>query len=177
VITLDPGMAFGTGQHETTRMCLEELERAVTAGDAVLDVGCGSGILSLAAARLGAASVTAVDIDADCVRVTRENVRMNALDATVRAGEGTLGEAWPFSDAPDDRFDVVVANIVARVIIDLAGPLVRSLRPHDTLIVSGVIAEREHQVAEALTAAGALIAATRAMGDWRCIVARREDAR
>jgi ribosomal protein L11 methyltransferase len=176
VIRLDPGMAFGTGQHETTRMCLEELERAVRPGAAVLDAGCGSGILSLAAARLGASHVTAVDVDPDCVRVTRENARANGLDASIRAGQGSLDERWPFAEAPDRRFDVVVANIVARAIIDLAKPLVRALKPDGTLIVSGVIGEREREVADALAAAGARVVEARAMGDWRCLIAVRGDA-
>ena len=91
VLTLDPGMAFGTGQHETTRMCLEALERAVTPGARVLDVGCGSGILSIAAAKLGAREVVALDIDSDCVRVTRENVALNGVEAVVRAYDGSCG--------------------------------------------------------------------------------------
>lgn len=176
VITLDPGMAFGTGQHETTRMCLEALERAVRPGMAVLDAGCGSGILSLAAAKLGAGAVLAVDVDPDCVRVTRENAGANGVDTTVTAATGSLGEAWPFDEPADGRFDVVVANIIARVVIEIAGPLVRALKPGGRLIVSGVIGEREREVADALAAAGAGVESTRAMGDWRCIEAVRGGA-
>ncbi|HYM16454.1 MAG TPA: 50S ribosomal protein L11 methyltransferase [Dehalococcoidia bacterium] len=176
VVRLDPGMAFGTGQHETTRMCLQELERAVRPGAAVLDAGCGSGILSLAAARLGAASVLAVDIDADCARITAENARDNRLDAVVTARAGSLGPAWPFDAPADGCFDVVVANIIARVIVDLASPLVRALKPGATLIVSGIIAEREPEVAAAIAAAGAPITTSRAMGDWRCLLAVRAGA-
>ena len=97
VLTLDPGMAFGTGQHETTRMCLEALERAVRPGMRVLDVGCGSGILAIAAAKLGAREVCAVDVDPNCVRVTRENAEANAVARIVRAGAGSAGDAWPFA--------------------------------------------------------------------------------
>jgi ribosomal protein L11 methyltransferase len=174
VIRLDPGMAFGTGQHETTRMCLEALEEAVRPTARVLDVGCGSGILSLAAARLGASDVLAVDVDPDCVRVTRENAAKNGLAAVIRAEQGSVAAAWPFAGPPDARFDVVVANIVARVIVELAGPLVRALQSGGTLIVSGVIAERESEVVAALAAAGATIISTRATGEWRCVIVTRD---
>jgi ribosomal protein L11 methyltransferase len=172
VITLDPGMAFGTGQHETTRMCLEALERHVRPGAAVLDAGCGSGILSLAAAALGARVVCALDVDPDCVRITGENARLNGI-ACVRAAVGSLGDTWPFDETARVRFDVVVANIIARVIIDLASPLVDALAPAGRLIVSGVIGERERDVVDALTAAGARVESVRAMGEWRCIEAVR----
>jgi len=173
VVTLDPGMAFGTGQHETTRMCLEALERAVRPGMALLDIGCGSGILSLAAAKLGAGDVLALDLDADCVRVTRDNARANGIDAVVCAAEGSLGDAWPLATPPDGRFDLVMANIIARVIIELAPSLAAALRPRGRLIASGVIAERERETLDALTAAGLHVEQVRAMGEWRCIEALR----
>ena len=172
VVTLDPGMAFGTGQHETTRMCLEALERAVRPGTRVLDVGCGSGILAITAAKLGAREVLAVDVDADCVRVTEENARANNVDGVVRAKQGSAGEAWPFGQ-PAAGFDVVVANIIARAIIEMAPELARALIVGGRLIVSGVIGEREREVAEALAAAGLRVGDVRAMGDWRCIEAER----
>jgi ribosomal protein L11 methyltransferase len=172
VLTLDPGMAFGTGQHETTRMCLEAIERHVRPGMRVLDAGCGSGILAIAAALLGAHEVRAVDIDANCVRVTEANARANGADAIVRAAEGSLGGAWPFAEpAAAAGFDVVVANIIARVIIEIAVPLVAALAPGGRLIVSGVIGERERETCDALAAAGARVESVRVMGDWRCIEA------
>jgi ribosomal protein L11 methyltransferase len=175
LLRLDPGMAFGTGQHETTRMCLEALEREVRPGMRVLDVGCGSGILSLAAAKLGAHEVLAVDVDANCVRVTEENARANGAEQTVRAAQGSAGNAWPF-EPPAAAFDIVVANIIARVIIEIAASLVQALVSGGRLIVSGVIGEREAEVTDALQAAGARIAFVRAMGDWRCIEAVRQEA-
>jgi ribosomal protein L11 methyltransferase len=171
VIRLDPGMAFGTGQHETTRMCLEALERAVRPGARVLDAGCGSGILSLAAAGLGAPEVLALDIDENCVRVTRENAAANALDGVVRAERGSLGDAWPEAAGAPGVFDVIVANIIARVIVELAPHFARALAPGGRVIVSGVIEEREREVVDALEAAGLRIETRRAMGDWRCIEA------
>lgn len=172
VVRLDPGMAFGTGQHETTRMCIEALERHVRAGARVLDVGCGSGILSLVAARLGA-RVDAVDIDPDCVRITGENARLNGLGEAIAARAGSAGGAWPFAQPADDRYEVVVANIIASVIVELAPALVRALAPGGRLIASGIIGEREGEVSGALGAAGARIDAVRAMGAWRCIEAVR----
>jgi len=180
VLRLDPGMAFGTGQHETTRMCLEALERAVRPGARVLDLGCGSGILAIAAAKLGAREVLAVDINPDCARIAAENARVNDVEHIVSAEAGGLHDAapagdaqrWPFADPPDGRFDVVVANIVAGVIVDLAPGLVAALAPGGRLIVSGVIAAREREVLAALAAAGARDASVRAMGEWRCIEAR-----
>ncbi len=172
VVGLDPGMAFGTGQHETTRMCIEALERAVQPGMRVLDVGSGSGILSLVAAKLGA-RVTALDTDPDCVRITTDNARRNGVGRAVDAREGSAGAAWPFGEPPLGTFDVIVANIVARVIAGLAPSLVEALAPGGRLIVSGVIGEREREVRDALTGADARIDAVRRMGEWRCIEAVR----
>jgi ribosomal protein L11 methyltransferase len=177
VLLLDPGMAFGTGQHETTRMCMEAIERTAHPGMRVLDAGCGSGILAIAAAKLGASDVFAVDIDANCVRVTESNARANGVSDIVRARTGSLGAAWPFPSSADPRFDVAVANIIARVIVELAPALAASLVPGGRLIVSGIIGEREPEAAAALVAADLSVESTRAMGDWRCIEAIRRGAR
>jgi ribosomal protein L11 methyltransferase len=170
VLTLDPGMAFGTGQHETTRMCLEAIEQCVKVGDRVLDLGCGSGILSIAAALLGARSVLAMDTDADCVRITSDNARLNAVGEVVGAVHGSIDEA-PGHDA--GSFDVAVANIIARVIIDAAPHLVGAVRRGGRIIASGVIDERLKATLDALERAGAHIETVRAMGEWRCIEATR----
>jgi len=169
VLTLDPGMAFGTGQHETTRMCLEALEHAVRAGARVLDVGCGSGILSIAASKLGASEVCAVDVDPVCVKVTTENASVNGV--TLHVARGSMGTAWPFEELAEGRFDVVVANIIARAIVDMAGHLAAALTAAGRLIVSGVIAEREAEVVRELQAQALRIESARAMGEWRCIEA------
>lgn len=169
IITLDPGMAFGTGQHETTRMCLEALERAVAPGARVLDVGCGSGILAIAAVKLGATSITAVDIDPICVRVTKENAAIN--HTSIRTAVGSLGDAWPFGDRPAGAYDVIVANIIARAIIGMSADLASALAPGGRLITSGIIGEHEAAVVAALEAQGLRVDSVRAMGEWRCIQA------
>ncbi|MBF6600422.1 MAG: 50S ribosomal protein L11 methyltransferase [Dehalococcoidia bacterium] len=168
VITLDPGMAFGTGQHETTRMCLEALAGQLRPGERVLDAGCGSGILAVAAAKLGAADVLAVDIDADCVRIAGENARANGVDARVTPRLVAAGDSdWPATGS----FDLVVANIIAATIIELAPAFARALAPGGRLIASGIIAAREHDVSDALTSAGFPVLDVRAMAEWRCVQA------
>jgi ribosomal protein L11 methyltransferase len=171
VIMLDPGMAFGTGQHETTRMCLEAIERALRGGERVLDIGSGSGILSIAAGKFGAQSLQAIDIDPVCVRVTQENASANGVD--IRAAAGSLGRAWPF-ETELDCFDVILANIIARVIIDMAPEIATMLTPGGgRLIASGIIEKHEGAVVEALEACGLQIESTRGLGEWRCIEALR----
>jgi ribosomal protein L11 methyltransferase len=166
VIRLDPGMAFGTGQHPTTLMCLRALEETVRPGSDVLDLGAGSGVLALAAAHLGAAGVLALDNDPQAVQAARENVRLNDLEAVVRVEEGTLeGTRAPF--------DVIAANISPSVIVDLAGATAAALKPGGVLIAGGFSEERAAAVAAALTAAGLVVERTLSDGDWRTHVARR----
>ena len=174
VLTLDPGMAFGTGQHETTRMCLEALDRRVRPGARVIDAGCGSGILGIAAAKLGASSVLATDVDADCVRIAGENAAANGVDRRVRPRLVIAGEhAW----AHGEHAEIIVANIVAGAIVDLAPVFAGVLAPGGRLIASGIIAAREAEVAEAVRRAGLLVDGLRALGEWRCIEAVRPRAR
>ena len=135
VIDLDPGMAFGTGQHATTRLCLETLEERLAGGAAVLDVGAGSGIRSVAAALLGAARVDAVDIDPVAVRVTQENASRNGVGEVMRVARGSLGETWPFPEPFAGRYDVVLANLSSRIVQELARPLLEALRPGGVLVI------------------------------------------
>ncbi|HIU15740.1 MAG TPA: 50S ribosomal protein L11 methyltransferase [Candidatus Ventricola intestinavium] len=166
VLKLDPGMAFGTGTHETTFMCLEQLETYVTPGSRVIDVGCGSGILALAAAKLGADDVLAIDLDELAVKVAAENVQKNGLTAVVRVEHGDLLERR------EEKADVIVANIIADVICYLCGPAKKHLLPGGTLICSGIIREREADVQRALTAAGYTVDTRLEKGEWICLAAR-----
>jgi len=167
VIGLDPGMAFGTGQHATTLMCLRALDELLRPGMDVLDLGTGSGVLALAAARLGAASVLALDIDSQAAAVAGENVRLNGLEAIVRVEEGTLDGLL------EPAFDLAVANISAAVIVEVAPALAAALRPAGLLIVAGFSAESAERVASALAGSGLVVERTLADGDWRAHIVRR----
>ena len=168
VIEMDPGMAFGTGTHETTAMCLCMLERYVRPGCACLDVGCGTGILGIACALLGARSVTAVDIDPTAVQVAERNVRANGVADTMRVRQGDLLKQRPAGEAAD----VLTANIIADVIRALASPARAHIAPGGVMICSGIIRERERDVRESLFAAGYEIAGHLQRGEWVCLAAR-----
>jgi len=174
VLALDPGMAFGTGQHETTRMCLEALARHVRPGMRVIDAGCGSGILAIAAAKLGAADVLATDIDPDCARIAATNAQANDVAGRVRTRVVVAGDdGW----SADERFDLVVANILAGTVAGLAPVFARTLATGGRLIASGIIAAKEDEVVRALERARIGVDTRRALGEWRCIEAvRRGDA-
>lgn len=170
---LDPGLTFGTGDHATTRLCLTALEKTIHGGERVLDLGCGSGILSIAALRLGAVSAQAVDIDRMCLDVAYENAALNHIgrDAyTVRVGDvltdGTLRAEL------GGGYDVVLANIVADVIIALA-PMVRSfLKPGGRFLCSGIIDSRAEEVAGRLRQAGLELLETREQKGWYAYTCR-----
>lgn len=170
VIELDPGMAFGTGTHATTRMCLEWLELLLRGGERVLDVGTGSGILSVAAVRLGAREAVAVDNDPVAVRTARENAQLNAVDDKVRVEGSDLVSAV----APDHRFEVVVANIVADAIKGLAPLIIDRLADGACFVASGIIVERVDDVREALEGCGLRRQEWRVDGEWASVCARPE---
>ena len=165
VLELDPGMAFGTGTHETTFMCMEQLERYVKPGCRAIDVGCGSGILALAAAKLGATDVLAIDLDELAVKVAAENTVKNGLSDVVRVKHGDLLEN------SEEQADVIVANIIADVICFLCGPAKKHLLPGGVFICSGIIREREDDVQRALAQAGNTVCNRLAKGEWVCLAA------
>ncbi|MEP7082496.1 MAG: 50S ribosomal protein L11 methyltransferase [Chloroflexota bacterium] len=169
-IVMDPGMAFGTGLHPTTRGCLAMLQELSPMPGAVLDVGAGSGILGLAALRLGAERVTAVDIDADAVRATLDNAARNDLADRVSASRGSLGTE------PTERYGLVLANLVAAVLVDLAPRLAAHLAPDGVLIAAGIIEPRAEEVTDALTAAGLAVRERRDDGEWVSLRLQREGA-
>jgi len=177
VIELDPGMAFGTGQHATTQLCLEALEERLAPDALVLDVGNGSGILGIAAALLGAKRVDAVDIDPAAMRATKENAARNGVASIVRARRGSLGEAWPFGHAQTGRYDLVLANLSSRLVQELAEPLVAALRPGGVALVSGLVKAQEAACRRALRLAGGRVLESRGEGDWRLLVVERATGR
>jgi ribosomal protein L11 methyltransferase len=170
VVALDPGMAFGTGLHPSTRLCLLALERAVRGGERVLDVGTGSGILALAAARLGAERILAVDLDEVAVQAARANVEANGLAASIEVAPGSV-EAAPAGQT----YDLVLANIIARVIVDLAPSLAARVRPGGRLVVSGILDLRRDEVAAALGAAGLIVEETLTEADWVALMCARPE--
>ena len=168
VIEIDPGMAFGTGTHETTGMCVELVEKYVKPGDTAIDIGTGTGILAIAAAHMGASRVLATDLDAVAVRVAAANVAANGFADAVRVRCGDLLEAVDCEPA-----DVVIANIIADVIIGLAAPVKPFIREGGLFICSGIAADRIQDVLDALAAAGYRVTDTLARGEWRAVAARR----
>lgn len=174
-VELDPGMAFGTGVHQTTRMCLIALERLIEPGWTVIDQGTGSGILAVAAARLGASLVLARDIGEVAVEAALENARRNDLSERITV-ERVDGHAAPLDQvvlAPDQpRAQLILANIIANVLIRLAGAFAQASRPDGLLVASGIIRERAHEVEEAVQAAGYRIEDRMSEDEWVTLVAR-----
>ena len=162
VIELDPGMAFGTGHHPTTTMCLAALEELVKPGCSVLDLGCGSGILSIAAAKLGASDVLALDIDATAAETAAANVRQNGVEAVVSVDEGTL----PYRSLRPGSYDLVVANISSTVIGNLAADIARAVRRGGAVVASGVLEQARGAVVERLEEAALSVDRVDADGDW-----------
>jgi ribosomal protein L11 methyltransferase len=180
VVEIDPGMAFGTGIHQTTRMCLAALERLVEPGSIVLDQGTGSGILAVAAAKLGAARVLARDIAEVAVEAAAANAALNGLSERVEVRRVHLGDApreQVFLTPDQPVADLILANIVASVLINLAEALAAAARPHATLIASGIIRERASEVEAALAAVGFTISERMAEDEWVTLVARRRASR
>ena len=166
-LILNPGLTFGTGSHATTRLCLTALERHIHGGEKVLDLGCGSGILSIAALRLGAAHAFACDIDEKCVGVAYENAALNAIPReiyTVRAGDVLSDKKLAREFGAE--YDIVVANIVADVIIALAPQVRPLLKEGGLFLCSGIIDDRAGEVADALRAAGWEILEERSSEGW-----------
>ncbi|MCC6875871.1 MAG: 50S ribosomal protein L11 methyltransferase [Sandaracinaceae bacterium] len=164
VLTLDPGQAFGTGTHESTRLVLAEVERLVRGGERVLDVGCGSGILGIAALLLGAERVHAIDIDPAAIQVTRENARLNRVASRLRASGTWMSRVR-------GQFDLVLANIRAPILAPNANVLAKLIAPGGSLVLSGLLVAEEDEIREAYR--GLALARRRVDGDWLGLTYRK----
>lgn len=167
VITIDPGMAFGTGTHETTGMCVSLVEEHIRPGMKAMDIGTGTGILAITAAHMGASHVLASDIDPMAVRVARENVRINGFEGVIECKAGDLLEV------ACEKVDVVIANIIADVIIGLAAPVKEFVKPGGVFICSGIAREREDETLNALREAGYVQLDVRHQGEWTAVACRK----
>ncbi|MBV5339935.1 MAG: 50S ribosomal protein L11 methyltransferase [Deltaproteobacteria bacterium] len=173
VIRIDPGMAFGTGGHETTRLCLEMLEAVMDTEPlltvpSLLDLGTGSGILAMAASMLGAGRILALDIDPDAILVARENLAMNQLSDQVECGTTPL-------EGLTEKFDIILANILAEELVRLAPHLTERLQPGGILILSGILAEKEPLVRQGFVPQPLKYIQTASAGEWVAMLYRSED--
>jgi len=170
VLRIDPGMAFGTGGHETTRLCLELLEKIIDGGcqgesPSLLDLGTGSGILAMAASRLGCGRILALDIDPEAVEVARENLTLNDLGDAVECGTVPL-------ESLDENFDIILANILAEELVRLAPSLAARLNPGGALILSGILAEKEELVRRGFAPQPLEYRETNRAGEWVAMLYR-----
>ncbi len=171
-VVLDPGMIFGTGAHASTQMCLRALEQTVKGGEDVIDLGSGSGILSIAALLLGAETAAGVDIDPKAEDIARDNARLNGLEAPgFLAVTGNVLEDWRSQSVfRESAYDLVLANIVADVIIPLAPSARKLIKPQGVFICSGVLNTRLREVQSAIEAAGFTVDSVQEQDDWCCIL-------
>lgn len=176
VIEIDPGIAFGTGSHHTTKLCIRQLKKYITPKSAVLDAGCGSGILSIIAVKLGAKEALGIDIDDIAVKVSEENREQNHISPEVfEVRQGDVIGDTRFAASIDKQYDIVVANILANVIIPLSGAVAPLMKEDGVFITSGIINTKEEEVREALLQNHFEIAETTYMGDWVSFTAKKRE--
>jgi ribosomal protein L11 methyltransferase len=171
IVELDPGMAFGTGLHPSTQLSMMAIEDELQPGARVLDVGVGSGILATAAALLGASAVDGIDIEPVAVRSARENAERNGVGRIVHVKQGSVGAGEPFQG----EYDLVIANIIARILIELVSGLTKAVRPGGTLILGGIINVKEASVREAFVEQGFSIVCRKEREDWVVLVLRKPE--
>jgi len=166
LVEIDPGMAFGCGTHETTFMCIQHLEHAVKSGDHVLDVGCGSGILSIVSAKLGAKKVVAIDLDKTAVKISKENVALNQFDPIIQVFHGDLVSQI------GEKSDLVVANIMADIILLLLDDIKKVLKDNGLFIASGIILDRLTEIEDKLAETNFEIVEKTNLGEWVALTAK-----
>ena len=175
LVEIDPGISFGTGKHETTQLCIRQLIKYMKQGDEVLDLGCGSGILSIVSLKLGAGHLTGTDVDEDCITSTYENFAVNHL--TREQGDFYVGNLIDDTGLQEkvgtEKYDIVVANILADVIIPMAPVIPARLKEDGIFISSGIIDFKEQEVKEAIERAGMTILEINHQGEWVGITARK----
>ncbi len=174
-ILLELGMTFGTGEHPSTQMCLTELEQRIRGGERVADLGSGSGILSIAALRLGAETAVGIDVDPAAEHISAENAALNGFgpDRFTACTGNVVRDSALMRRLSEGGYDVVCANIVAGVLVELAPVVPHFLRPEAVFLCSGILDTREQEVRCALERAGLTVVGSRAMEQWRCLVAKR----
>lgn len=170
VLNIDPGMAFGTGTHETTKLCIKTLKKHVKAGSTVADIGCGSGILAIAAAYFGAKDILALDRDTASIDAANKNIDVNGFNGKIEVIKSDL-----LKNAPLFKADVIVANIIADIIISLNKSVKPFLKEDGIYIVSGIIADRMDEVISSLDKDGFAVMDIDEMGEWRVITAKRKE--
>ncbi|HAA0649439.1 50S ribosomal protein L11 methyltransferase [Listeria innocua] len=168
IIELDPGMAFGTGTHPTTQLCIRALSDYLQPGDELIDVGTGSGVLSIASAKLGAKSILATDLDEIATRAAEENITLNKTEHIITVKQNNL-----LQDINKTNVDIVVANILAEVILLFPEDVYKALKPGGIFIASGIIEDKAKVVEEALKNAGLIIEKIEQQGDWVAIISKR----
>ena len=175
VIHIDPGTAFGTGMHETTQLCIRQLKKYVKPGDEILDVGCGSGILSIAAVKFGAGHAVMTDLDPCAITATKENMEVNGIgEAQYDVMIGNLIDDKAVQDQVGyEKYDIVAANILADVLVPLTPVIVHQMKKGGIYITSGIIDEKETVVVEAVKAAGLEVMEVNHQGEWVSVTARK----
>ena len=170
IVNMDPGMAFGTGTHETTQLCVAAMEKVIKKDDVVFDIGCGTGILSIVAAELGCKNIIGIDLDPVAVKVARENIELNKVENCIEVREGNLVEVLK----PDEKADVIVANILAEAIVELSAEIKPFLKENGFFVSSGIITDRLEMVLEALKENGFEVESIKSMGEWNSIIAKQQ---
>lgn len=177
VIHIDPGTAFGTGMHETTQLCIRQIRKFVTDSTRILDVGCGSGILGMLALKFGAAYSVGTDLDPCAIEATRENMEVNGISQD--SYEVMIGNIIDDEKIQDKVgyacYDIVAANILADVLVELTPVVVNQLKPGGIYITSGIIDDKEQTVVDAVTAAGLEVLSVTYQGEWVCVTAKKPD--